>query len=162
MQYRQLLCIYVNRREVASFISINTTIHSTVRHFLSIYDTSIAGSSLIACQKSTASLGMCELGYLQVSSRIPKRNFHGSAQNNGVEQHSEWSRKPSRKPSRQQRVLKKAGGCMCCCCIVSDRPSNSFHCFLLVTLPHMNDMISISIHKELQSCQHLSSSLVFT
>ena len=42
---------------------------------------------------------MHKLGYLQVSSRIPKRNFHDSAQNSGVKQHSEQSRKPS---SQQQ------------------------------------------------------------
>ena len=36
-------------------------------------------------------------------------------------------------------------------CVVSERPSNSFKRFLLVTLPCMNNVISISVHKELQS-----------
>ena len=40
---------------------------------------------------------------------------------------------------------------------MSDRPSNLLNRFLLVMLPYMNDMISISIHKELQSCLRLSS-----
>ena len=35
-----------------------------------------------------------KLRYLRVSSRIPERYFHDSAQNNGVEQHIEQSRKP--------------------------------------------------------------------
>ena len=52
---------------------------------------------------STASLGMCKLRYLRVISKIPKRNFYKSAQSNGVEQHSEQSRKPS----SQQQILKK-------------------------------------------------------
>ena len=86
--------------------------------------------------------------YLRVSSRIPERNFHGLAQNNGVEQHSEQSRKSS----SQQGILKKAERRICRRCIVRDRPLNSFERFLLVTLPHMNDMISISIHEELQNC----------
>ena len=37
--------------------------------------------------------------YYLASSRIPKRDFHDSAQKNNVEQHSEQSRKPS---SQQQ------------------------------------------------------------
>ena len=45
-----------------------------------------------------------ECEYLWVSSRIPKRNFHGSAQSNGVEQYSEQSRRPT----SQQGILKKA------------------------------------------------------
>ena len=90
---------------------------------------------------------MRKLGYLQVNSRIPKRNFHESAQNNGVEQHSEQFMKPS----SQQGILKKAERRICRHCIMSDWPLNSFERFLLVTLSHMNN-ISISIHKELQSC----------
>ena len=47
---------------------------------------------------------MRKLGYLWVSYRILERNFYNSAQSNGVEQHSEWSRKPS----NQQWIFKKA------------------------------------------------------
>ena len=77
-----------------------------------------------------------------------------------MEQYSEQSSKPS----SQQSILKKAERLIDHRCIVSDRrgdrPSNLLKYFLLVTLPYMNDMISISIHKELQICLHLSSSLL--
>ena len=49
---------------------------------------------------------MHKLGYLRVSYRILKRDFYKSAQSNGVEQHSEQSRKPS----SQQWILKKLKG----------------------------------------------------
>ena len=48
---------------------------------------------------------MRKLRYLWVSSRIPERNFHDTAQNNGVEQHSEQQ---SRKPSNQQLNFKES------------------------------------------------------
>ena len=67
-----------------------------------VYDASIAGSSLVARWTSIlpgTSLGTRKLRYLRVSSRIFKRNFHSSAQNDDVGQHSEQSRKPS---SQQQ------------------------------------------------------------
>ena len=86
----------------------------------------------------TTSLGICKLRYLQVSSRIPKRNFQDSAQTNGVEQHSEQSRNPS----TQHGILKKAERCIC---IMSDWPLNSFNHFWLVTLPHMNDVHNIIV-----------------
>ena len=73
-----------------------------------------------------------------------------------MEQYSEQSSKPS----SQQSILKKAERLIYHHYIVSDRPSNLLKGFLLATLPYMNDMISISIHKELQSCLHLSSSLL--
>ena len=77
-----------------------------------VYDRSIIGSSLIAHYMSTASLAIRKLRYalryLHVSSRIPKRNFHESAQNNGVKQHSE----KSRKPLSQNGGLKKVEKCM--------------------------------------------------
>ena len=94
---------------------------------------------------STASLGMCKLGYLRVSSTILKRNFYESAQINGVEQHSEQSRKPS----SQQWILKKAERCIHHCYIMSDRLSNLLTEAFLggYTSLHMSDMISISIHK---------------
>ena len=98
---------------------------------------------------------MRKLGYLQVSYRILERNFYKSAQRNGMEQHGEQSRKPS----SQQWILKKAERHVYHCRIVSDRPSNLLKRSLLVTLPYLNDMISISIHKGLQGCLHLSSSL---
>ena len=82
---------------------------------------------------STTILRRCKLGYLRVSSRIFKRNFYESAQINGVEQHSEQSSY-----------------------VNSDWPSvELLKHFLLVALPYMNDMISISIHEELQNCLHL-------
>ena len=93
---------------------------------------------------STASLGMCKLGYLRVSYRILNRNFHESAQSNGVEQYSEQSM--ARKPSSQQWISKKAKRHVYHHCIVSDRPSHLLQRFLLVTLPYMNDMILISKH----------------
>ena len=96
---------------------------------------------------STASLGIRILRYLRVSYRILERNFYESTQSNGVEQYSEQSRKPS----SQQWILKKAERYIYHRCVKRDRPSNLRKYFLLVTLPYINDMISISIHKELQS-----------
>ena len=88
---------------------------------------------------------MRKLGYLRVSYRILERNFYESAQSNGMEQYSEQSSKPS----SQQSILKKSERLIYALiyhrCIVSDRPSNLLEHFLLVTLPYMNDMISISI-----------------
>ena len=121
-----------------------------------VYNTGIAESSLTARQTSIANLGRRKLGYLRVSYRILERNFYESAQSNGVEQHSEQSRKPS----SQQWILKKVDRLIYHSCVVSDQTSNLLKRFLLVTLPYMNDMISISIHKELQSCLYLSSSLL--
>ena len=97
---------------------------------------------------------MHKLRYLWVSSRILKRILYDLAQINGVEQHS----KQFRKPLSQNWILKKAERRIYDCCVVNEQPLNSFKCFLLVTLPCMNDMISISIYKELQSCLHLSLS----
>ena len=121
-----------------------------------VYNTSIAGSSLTARQTSNASLGMHKLRCLQVNSRILKRNFYESAQINGVEQHSEQSRKPL----SQQWIFKKAERRIYHRCIVSDQLSNLLKHFFLVTLPYMNDIISISIHNELQSCLHLSATCI--
>ena len=53
-------------------------------------------------------------------------------------------------------VLKKAERRIYDRRILSERPSNSFKLLLLVTLPCMNDMMSISIHKELQSYHQVS------
>ena len=86
-----------------------------------------------------------------------------SAQSDGVEQYSEQSSKPS----SQQSILKKAERLIYHRSItVSDRGKvtgrriySSVSCWL-ATLPYMNDMISISTHKELQSCLHLSSSFL--
>ena len=86
-----------------------------------------------------------------------QNDFYELAQINGVEQHS----KQPRKPSGQQWIFKKAERHIYDCCVVSKRPSNSFKHFLLVTLPCMNDMKLIPIHKELQSHLHLSSSLCY-
>ena len=83
---------------------------------------------------------MRKLGYLQVSYKILKRNFYELAQSNGMEEHSEQSRKPL----SQQWILKKAERHIYHCCVVSDRQTNLLKRFLLVTLPYMNDMISIS------------------
>ena len=121
-----------------------------------VYNTGIAESSLTARKTSIASLRMCKLRYLRVSYRILERNFYESAQGNGVEQHGEQSRKPS----SQQWILKKDQRHIYHCCIVSDWPLNLLKRFLLVTLPYMSNMISISIYKGLQSCLHLSSSLL--
>ena len=49
---------------------------------------------------------MRKLGYLRVGYRILKRDFYESAQSNGVEQHGE----NSRKPSRQQWILRTLKG----------------------------------------------------
>ena len=38
-------------------------------------------------------IGICNLGYLPVCSRIPERKFYDPTQNNGVEQHDEQSSK---------------------------------------------------------------------
>ena len=98
-----------------------------------VYNTSINGSNPSVHWTSTTILRRCKLGYLRVSSRIFKRNFYESAQINGVEQHSEQSSY-----------------------VNSDWPSvELLKHFLLVALPYMNDMISISIHEELQNCLHL-------
>ena len=76
-----------------------------------------------------------------VSSRIIKRNFHDSAQNNGVQQQSEQSRKPS----SQWRDFNKAELCILCCC---ERLAIEFiQAFLAVALLHMSATISISIYK---------------
>ena len=99
---------------------------------------------------------MRKFRYLWVSSRIPKRNFHKPAQNNGVKQQGEQFRKPS----SQQGILKKAERCTCRCCIAKWPAIKFIWALLLVTLPHMNNIISISMHKELQSCQRLWSSLL--
>ena len=82
---------------------------------------------------------MCKLRYLQVSYRILERNFYELAQSNGMEQHSEQSRKPS----SQQWIVKTAERRIYHCCVVSDRSSNLLKRFLLVTLPCMNDDIDI-------------------
>ena len=37
-------------------------------------------------------IGICNLGYLSVHSRIPERKFYDPTQNNGVEEHDEQSR----------------------------------------------------------------------
>ena len=116
-----------------------------------VYNTGITESSLTARQTSTTNLGMHKLRYLRVSYRILERIFYESAQSNGVEQYSEQSRKPL----SQQWILKKAERCIYDYCVVSHRLSNLLKHFLLVILPYMNDTISISIHKELQSCLHL-------
>ena len=97
---------------------------------------------------------MRKLGYLQGSYRILKKNFYELAHSNGVEQHVEQSRKPL----SQQWILKKAERCIIS--LLRRLAVKFTQCFLLVALPYMNDMISISIHKELQSCLHLSSSLL--
>ena len=86
------------------------------------------------------SLGMHKLRYFRVSYIILESNFYKSAQSNGVEQYIEQSNKPlSQKGLLYHR------------CIMSDQSSNLLEHFLLVTLPYMNYMTSISIHKELQS-----------
>ena len=87
---------------------------------------------------------MRKLRYLRVSYRNLERNFYESAHNNGVEKYNEQSRKLS----SQQWILKKAERLIYhhCVVIMSDRPSNLLKHFLLVTLPYMNDTISISIY----------------
>ena len=121
-----------------------------------VYNTDITESSLTAHQTSIANLGRRKLGYLRVSYRIFKRNFTNQPRA------MVWSNTVSSpaKPFSQQSILKKAKGLLYHHCIVTDRLSNLLKRFLLVTLSYMNDMISISIHKELQSCLHLSSSLL--
>ena len=58
------------------FIDIDTTLESTVHHLLSIIEASwLRTRRLLEC----VNLGY-SLGYLQVSSGIPERNFHESAQ----------------------------------------------------------------------------------
>ena len=100
---------------------------------------------------SIANLGMRKLAVISSSQLYNSQNdFYESAQSNGVEQYSEQCSKPS----SQQLILKKAERLIYHRCIVSDRPLNLLKHFLLVALPYMNDMISISIHKELQSCLH--------
>ena len=87
------------------------------------------------------SLQMRKLGYLWVSSRILKRNFHDSAQNNGAQQQGEQSRKPS----SQWRDFKKAELRILCC---HEWLAVEFiQAFLAVALIHMSDTISISIYK---------------
>ena len=61
-------------------------------------------------------------------------------------------------PLASNEILKKAERRISC--VVSDQPLNSCKCFLLVAISHMNDTVSICIYKELQSCSHLSSSLL--
>ena len=95
---------------------INTSIDSTVCYLLFLIQASLEAAGR-ARHLPSASLGTGKLGYLRVSSRIPERNFHDSAQNNGVEQHSEQYRKLS---NQQQENF-----------IASDRCSNSFEHFLL-------------------------------
>ena len=87
------------------------------------------------------SLQMRKLGYLWVSSRILKRNFHDSAQNNGAQQQGEQSRKPS----SQWRDFKKAELLILCC---REWLAVEFiQTFLAVALIHMSDITSISIYK---------------
>ena len=77
---------------------------------------------------STANLGMHKLGYFQVSSIIPKGNFHESAQNNSVEQHSEQSKKPS---SQQGALSKLKGACVIAASwATSHRTHSSISCWL--------------------------------
>ena len=76
---------------------------------------------------------------------------------NGVEQYSEQSSKRL----SQQSILKKAERLIYHRCIVSDgHRIYSSVSYWLHFLGYMNDMISISTHKELQSCLHLSPSLL--
>ena len=49
-------------------------------------------------------IGICNLGYLPVYSRIPERNFYDPTRNNGVEQHGEQPRKSL----NQQRYFKES------------------------------------------------------
>ena len=70
---------------------IDTSIDSTVCHLPSLVQALLDAAWLHA---TGASLGMCKLGYLQFTSRIPESDFNNSGQNNGVKQHSEQSRKP--------------------------------------------------------------------
>ena len=49
-------------------------------------------------------IGICNLGYLPIYSRIPERNFYDPTRNNGVEQHGEQPRKSL----SQQRYFKEA------------------------------------------------------
>ena len=71
---------------------------------------------------------MRKLGYLRVSYRILEGNFYESAQNNGVEQHSEQSRNPL----SQQWILKQAERRISHCWVMSDQPSHysSISCWL--------------------------------
>ena len=99
-------------------------------------------------------LKMHKPGYLPINFRTPKRNSQDSAQNNGVEQHSEQPGNPS---SQQQNKRKLKGIYV----IVSDQWLNSLKHFLLVTLPHMVDIILITTYQELQS-YGLTPSLLLT
>ena len=72
---------------------IDTSIDSTVRHLLCMIQASLEVAWQHARHLYRQLIGMCNLGYLPVHSRIPERKFYDSTQNDGVEQHGEQSRK---------------------------------------------------------------------
>ena len=72
---------------------MDTNIDSTVCHLLSMMQASLEAAWKHARHLYCPLIGMCNLGYLPVRSRIPERKFHDATQNNGVEQHGEQSRK---------------------------------------------------------------------
>ena len=81
-----------------------TSIDSTVCHLLSMMQASLEAVWQHARHLYRPLIGMCNLGYLSVCSRIPERKSYDPTQNNGVEQHGEQSGSPL----ASIRILKKA------------------------------------------------------
>ena len=106
---------------------IDTTTDSTMYHLLSLIQASLEAAGLHTRHHLGASLGMHKHRYLQVNTVSSPESLQTN-----------------------NRILKTEDERSIC--IVSDQLSNSFEHFWLVTLPHMNDIISISTYKELQSC----------
>ena len=105
---------------------INTSTDSTVRHLLSMIQALLEAALLLVWRLSPAK--ECVNSYLWVISRILKRNFHNSVETNGVEQHSEQSRKPS----SQQQDFKESRNAYIVLSWLIDQPSKSFKHFLLL------------------------------
>ena len=81
---------------------------------------------------------MRKVRYLRVSSKILKKNFYDSVQNNTVSS--------PESPLASNKILKKAEMCLSSRC---EWPAIEFiRAFVAVALPHMNDTISISIYKQ--------------
>ena len=87
---------------------------------------------------------MRKIRYLQVSSRILKRNFYESAQKNGVEQHSEQSRKLS----SQQWILKKAEKKVYISSIHHEWPPIKFTQVFLTGYTSLHEQYGIDIYKQ--------------
>ena len=144
--------------------SIDTSIDGRVCHLLSMIQPLLQAWLHIAASRCLSLAQKC-CKTQDISESSLASTERKSPQKDSVVQHSETAKRPS----CQQQISKKAESCLnyVLSALYGHKWSRafllgSFWYFSLILLPHMNDVIYILIYKELQSYQHLSTSLLFS